>query len=361
MLSLQIGDTIRRLRREKNVTQEQLAEVLHISTQAVSKWERNETYPDITMLLPLASFFGVTTDELLGVDAAKTEEEIQKYLKMHWDAVKQNTYNEAGKIIREAYTSYPNDFRILCQYMWDLAGGNTDNDPILIEHHEELDTLSRRILEECTDDRIRRGAMDMQAKLCKVRGDIEGAMTILNRFPTWYGETRGQKAEQLYAKKTDGWWYWLHRNIFDLTEFAADKIGKAIWYSEKSFAEKMAAVRMMASELEKLVDLTDWKPGYRHIALVYSTAANRALQEDEYDIAVENFRLYLLWANRFDQYRSSGEPFATMPPAVLQDMMEGWADADGMVKRILPLLETSSLYAPLREREDFRSLLEQYR
>ncbi|MBR7082755.1 MAG: helix-turn-helix transcriptional regulator, partial [Clostridia bacterium] len=46
-MNITIGENIKRLRRERNVTQEQLAEVLNISTAAVSKWERGETYPDI--------------------------------------------------------------------------------------------------------------------------------------------------------------------------------------------------------------------------------------------------------------------------------------------------------------------------
>ena len=73
-MQLYIGDNIKRLRRQKGITQETLAERMHVSTAAVSRWERNEALPDISMLLPLASYFGVSTDELLGLDAAKTEE-----------------------------------------------------------------------------------------------------------------------------------------------------------------------------------------------------------------------------------------------------------------------------------------------
>ncbi len=60
-----IGDNIRLLRKAKGVTQEELAEAVHISFQAVSKWE-NGGAPDIEMLPVLASFFGVSIDELMG-------------------------------------------------------------------------------------------------------------------------------------------------------------------------------------------------------------------------------------------------------------------------------------------------------
>lgn len=55
-MDLFIGENIKRLRRERGLTQETLAERLHISAAAVSKWERGESVPDIGMLLPLASY-----------------------------------------------------------------------------------------------------------------------------------------------------------------------------------------------------------------------------------------------------------------------------------------------------------------
>uniref|UniRef100_UPI00405763A5 helix-turn-helix domain-containing protein n=1 Tax=Acetatifactor sp. TaxID=1872090 RepID=UPI00405763A5 len=60
-----IGKNIKRLRQSKGVTQEQLAESMHISGQAVSKWENETALPDITFLPMLADYFGVTIDELL--------------------------------------------------------------------------------------------------------------------------------------------------------------------------------------------------------------------------------------------------------------------------------------------------------
>ena len=64
---MNIGETIRRLRREQGMTQEALAEALNISPQAVSRWELNLAMPDITLLPAPASLFDVTSDELLGI------------------------------------------------------------------------------------------------------------------------------------------------------------------------------------------------------------------------------------------------------------------------------------------------------
>ena len=78
---MNIGKNILELRKQKNITQEELAAELGVTAAAVSKWENGYTLPDILMLCALADYFEVTTDELLGrarewkyaVIAAETE------------------------------------------------------------------------------------------------------------------------------------------------------------------------------------------------------------------------------------------------------------------------------------------------
>ena len=63
---MNIGRNILELRKQKNITQEELSAELGVTAAAVSKWENGYTLPDILMLCALADFFEVTTDELLG-------------------------------------------------------------------------------------------------------------------------------------------------------------------------------------------------------------------------------------------------------------------------------------------------------
>lgn len=75
-MNIYLGENIKRLRREKDLTQEALAEFLGVTFQSVSNWERGESYPDITMLPEIAGFFKVSVDELLGINKAENEHEI---------------------------------------------------------------------------------------------------------------------------------------------------------------------------------------------------------------------------------------------------------------------------------------------
>ena len=63
---MDLGKNIYELRREKGVTQEELAAELGVTAAAVSKWEKGNTLPDVLMVCALADYFGVTTDALLG-------------------------------------------------------------------------------------------------------------------------------------------------------------------------------------------------------------------------------------------------------------------------------------------------------
>ena len=68
-MNLEIANRLQKLRKEKGYSQEQLAEALGISRQAVSKWERAESSPDTDNLICLAKLYGVSLDELLSTEA----------------------------------------------------------------------------------------------------------------------------------------------------------------------------------------------------------------------------------------------------------------------------------------------------
>ncbi len=151
---IKIGENIRKLRREKGLTQETLAEFLGVSFQSVSKWERDESYPDITMLPAIASFFGITADRLLGIDSSEREKRIQQYIDEYKDLRTKNSpyvYEQMSKAIKE----FPGDFRLIIRYLEMLlmtkSNANSDSELIL----EEVEAIYSNILRYCTNDTIR--------------------------------------------------------------------------------------------------------------------------------------------------------------------------------------------------------------
>ena len=77
MNSITIGEKIAKLRKEKGLTQSQLAEMISVSNKTISRWETGEGYPEISLLVPLAKALGVSTDYLLKDDASDEDAQTQ--------------------------------------------------------------------------------------------------------------------------------------------------------------------------------------------------------------------------------------------------------------------------------------------
>ena len=75
-MNIDIGSKIKTLRLSKSMTQEQLAKALHVSAQAVSKWENGKSYPDIHSLLLLSALFDVSLDQLIKGDLDTMKQEV---------------------------------------------------------------------------------------------------------------------------------------------------------------------------------------------------------------------------------------------------------------------------------------------
>ena len=237
-MKLLIGEKISYYRKQKNMTQEQLANQIGISAQAVSGWEREVGYPDITLLQPLAYYFGVSLDELMGYNHEKVQAEIDEVITLY----KRNWNNAKGReIITKAYRDYPNDHRIMHCYMWNIAGDAADNDPAtLLEHRDEFLAICDKIIDECTIETLRLNAWNMRAKILHAEGKTDEALEIYEtKFINWY-LTSGQKSEQLFAKDTEEYYYWVSKNMYELVAFAGDKLGRVIFF-DKSLSMKEKA------------------------------------------------------------------------------------------------------------------------
>ena len=256
-MELNIGMNIKRLRLAKGLTQEQLAELLTISTAAVSKWEAKNTYPDITMLFPLAEIFGVTVDELLGYDEAKAKADVDKILAEYQRLYVEGRFAEGKELIVNARKKYPHDYRIMNKYMWDVAGGSAGNDSkTLLKNKDELTQLCDCILEGCTQDDLRAEAINMKAKLLHAAGDTEAALEILSKLPAWHAPIM---KEQLFGKDTTEYRYWNKKNCYGLMDVMSIKLARIIRFDPTlSVAEKIERLEPMAeafAEMSKLKDL----------------------------------------------------------------------------------------------------------
>lgn len=105
---LHLSENLRKYRILKNLTQEDVAEHLGITPQSISKWERGECFPDITLLPALANIFETSVDLLIGMDTIRAKETRYNIHKTASEYQHNGDLGSAEKVYRDALLIYPN-------------------------------------------------------------------------------------------------------------------------------------------------------------------------------------------------------------------------------------------------------------
>lgn len=187
---LYLGANIREHRMKKDLTQEQLAYHLGVSSQTVSRWENGTTYPDIVMLPVLADYFDISIDMLMGYAKECAAEEREQFFA---DIQSLETRQKIRKI-RDMLQIYPNDVYLqfsLANTLYsslsnlacssDVRGNEQDN----AEIENEISLLCSRILQSDKPG-MQCGAIRLLAILAAKRGDTKSAMNYVNELPSVY-------------------------------------------------------------------------------------------------------------------------------------------------------------------------------
>lgn len=184
MKELNIGNVLGERRREKGVTQEEVAAFVGVSKASVSKWENGQSYPDITVLPVLASFFHITIDELLGYRPQLTEKEIWESYRYFTRCFGEEPFcdvmEKVRALIRKYDACYPL-FLAMAQLLfnhWNLAASIEEGFLVLKEAQE----LCVRVQRESEDTLLKKDAIA-----------LEGFLAVMKREPERVLELFGEK------------------------------------------------------------------------------------------------------------------------------------------------------------------------
>lgn len=184
-MELTIGNKIKELRRSRSLTQEEVAAHLGISFQAISKWERGDGYPDITMLPALASYFEVSVDDLLGINEIAAREKYDE-INRAWEAGNAEGKNaENVELMRGALKDYPNDPLLLVQLSSSLEklGGSEEEKRSYLR---ESAAVQEQILRYCKDSEIRSATLFNICFTYQKLGEEDKALAEARKLPNLY-------------------------------------------------------------------------------------------------------------------------------------------------------------------------------
>lgn len=183
---MSIGSKIKALRRAKDLTQEELAEVLGVSSKAVSQWECGRTVPDISQLPVLCNFFEVTADELLEIDVFNKAAELDKIADEYMALGKNGKTKEALLLLKESLKRFPNNAWLMGMIIGEstIFMNTQDCDKDEKERmNEECRGYSEHILEHSLEDEQRYTAIKFLCFYYKEKGEMEKAWEYASKLP----------------------------------------------------------------------------------------------------------------------------------------------------------------------------------
>ena len=194
---MSIGKTIKKLRNEREYTQEQLAELLNVSASAVSQWETDRVVPDITQIPLLADLFEVSADVLLGIDSGSKQRRITQLYKEIYDIASNGDHRTAIEMLDEGLKKYPESCRLMGLYISEVymyCGWLPDPEP----YKARLEGYIDWVLSHSTDDRTRYDVLSIACRYFSEIGRTTEAIALAESLP-YASESRENTLYSIYT------------------------------------------------------------------------------------------------------------------------------------------------------------------
>ena len=253
---INFNERVKKLRKQKDLTQEQLAEYMGVSPQAISRWETGATCPDISALPQLAELFGITIDELLGVDEKEKRRQINAIIAQAEEKINKNITEEPIITLRKALHQYPNNEKLLCCLMYALYAASED-EKLCREYDAEIVSIAYRIQQYSTDDDCRNEARRLlfrhycdtnrKAEALHIADGMAAIETCLERNIYWALEgndrisyLKEKISDDLRELLWDIWAYSVHADLSDDERNSYDKLREEIECAVKKRVSNIA-------------------------------------------------------------------------------------------------------------------------
>jgi len=176
MNTLSLGSKIKALRKAHGITQEQLADTIGISFQSVSKWENNIALPDVTLVPVIASYFGITLDELFDFNLRELNKKVEAICTEAYK-YRESDPAKSKEILEDGLKQYPDNDIILNNMLYVM---NYSENP------DETITFANRLIEKTDKNDVKYDAYRFLAYAYDSKGDTVSAIAALEQIPEIY-------------------------------------------------------------------------------------------------------------------------------------------------------------------------------
>ena len=356
---MSIGKKIKELRRQNDMTQEKLADLLGVSYQAVSKWETDVSSPDLSLIAPLTRLFHVSADVLFGIDGENARRaEFDEAYENYWQKDMQEMY----AIAQQAVSEFPGDFK----YMGWLAsmeyymafddeyrnGGSKDFFKSMLEKSKKHYEM---VIEGCSDGEIRQKALHGIILDLKYLENLSEARKYAELFPEKQEPSRDMMLE--LCTEGDELLKIRQKIVYSKINELLDALGR-IWKFQYQKTEYVkTAVDYSENIIKMFVPDRDYNRFFWNLYLLYLERAEISMTEHDFDGAVNYLAIAKEYAQKRDSFNLNGkcQYTCTIFDHVEDDLSCELSPTDSM--DYWKYAVNKKLFNPLRERSDFQKLI----
>ena len=369
---MKIGTNIKKLRRDRDITQEQLADYLNISVSAISQWESGKTTPDISLLAPLANIFDVTSDNLLGIDIMVKENRIKDIINQAEEAGEYGSvdYEKAAEILRAGLKEYPNSYEIMVELMScvrtiryiDKGKEKEEAIPLL----NEVIILGERILAECTNDSFRHRAI---LELCPaysdpVIGKTDKALELAEKMPylSWGREfllAGIYKDEKRLKQMQQNMSQCLISLVATMNNFICDIFvtGKSGIYNDYTLEDRIALCKKLITLIETMFENGDYESYGQFMSRMSVYIAESYIKLNDFENAIKALQSSAEYAIKFD---TEHNPDNIKSSLLFKNRTPGYIIMNTKENAVMSVLESMKydIFDSIRENADFIAIEE---
>ena len=354
---MSIGTMIRQLRREKDLTQEQLAEYLGITARAISQWETDRTAPDLSQIPLMCNIFNVTSDTLLGIDITSKQAKIDEIYNATYEVACSGDHKKSIAMWLEGIRQYPDSYKLIGQYIDEVYMYShmlEDRD----QHIERALSFIDRIMLECTDSGIRNEAISTACMWYPKIGKTEKALELASSLPDVTSSdmmlfiNTGTKKHKVWQENIME--DFTHA-IGDLSDYAksADDNGNDIFTDDEKIAlcEKQIDMFKLFFEKEDYMFHSQYiEIPYRHMARIYARNKNS-------EMTVKCLSSAAKYAIEFDTYDYEEEQKSLIARGNIPGGV-WWHDGHNRSYDVLEWMRNDTMFDFVRELNEFKCVIE---
>lgn len=293
-LGLKLGENLKKFRLQRELTQEQLADVLGVSAQAVSRWENGTTYPDITLLPTIASYFEITLDELMGMENWRSEEQLKELLGQLEENGSKGLIYENILLLRDAVKIYPTNYELQFRLVNQLAfceykDGRGLSEEEKISFNREAAEIGNRILSHCTEGAIINQTTQQLCYIYSSLGEKEKAIEYAKKLPNIgctdtvvLGDLYEGEQQKTHLKRAIKW----YTSIFWCA--LINLAGLGYRNETMSDAERIEIMKKALAILELVFDDGDYLNYSGTVSITHRYIADLAMSEGDYELALSS-------------------------------------------------------------------------